>query len=212
MGAGPLRLVLATANPGKVEEITEILRSELGSSVEVLPRPSDIPDIPEEGSTLEANARIKAEAICLATGESALADDTGLEVEALGGAPGVHSARFAGEDASDAQRVDKLLRALEEAGADTPPSRAARFRTAVLLRFPGGREMLAEGVVEGRIAERPVGEAGFGYDPVFVPHEGDGRSFAQMTPTEKHQLSHRGRAVRALAEGLARLDRQIDGA
>ncbi len=204
MRTAPPRLVVATSNPGKVVEITEILRSELGSSVEVLPRPSDVAEIPEDGTTLAENARLKAESICAATGQPAVADDTGLEVEALDGAPGIHSARFAGEGASDVQLVEKLLNELERVGADTQARRRARFRTVALLRFPDGDEIVAEGSVEGRIAEAPQGDAGFGYDPVFVPDEGDGRSFAQMTPVEKHAISHRGRALRALAVALAR--------
>jgi XTP/dITP diphosphohydrolase len=140
-----------------------------------------------------------------ATGVGAVADDTGLEVDALGGAPGVYSARYAGDDATYADNVTKLLRelaALENDGG----ARHARFRTVALAVFPDSAEVWAEGVVKGTIAPAPRGTAGFGYDPVFVPSVddgGDGRTFAEMTAGEKDALSHRGRAFRALAARLA---------
>lgn len=191
-----MRLVLATANADKVVEIAAIL----GSGVELVPRPASVPDVVEDGETLEDNARLKAVAIVEATGEAAVADDTGLEVDALDGAPGVHSARFAGEDATYADNVAMMLDAL----ADTPdPSaRRARFRTVALARFPDGREVIAEGVVEGWINTEARGAAGFGYDPLFIPDDGDGRTFAEMTADDKHAVSHRGRAFRALREAL----------
>jgi XTP/dITP diphosphohydrolase len=130
-----------------------------------------------------------------------VADDTGLEVDALGGAPGVCSARYAGEDVTYADNVAKLLRELD-ASRDHGGLRTARFRTVALASFPDGSELWAEGSVEGTIADRAVGEGGFGYDPVFVPEEGGGRTFADMTPDEKHAISHRGRAFRALAAAL----------
>lgn len=189
------RLVLASANPDKVAEIAAIL----GEGVDLAPRPADLPDVVEDADTLEGNARLKAVAVGEATGEAAVADDTGLEVDALGGAPGVYTARFAGEDATYADNVAKLVTDL----AGVPPAgRTARFRTVALARFPDGREVVAHGVVEGHITEAPRGEGGFGYDPVFVPVDGDGRTFAEMTPDEKHAVSHRGRAFRALAEAL----------
>ena len=184
-----MRLVLATANPDKAAEIAAIL-----DGFELVSRPSGVPDVVETGETLEANARLKAAALADATGEPSLADDTGLEVPALGGAPGVRSARYAGPDATYVDNCEKLLRDL--AAAD---DRRARFRTVALVRFPDGRELVAEGVVEGTIAREPRGVAGFGYDPLFVPDESDGRTFAEMTAAEKHALSHRGRALRALA-------------
>jgi len=200
-GAGRvLRLVLATANPDKATEIGEILRAELGPDVELLERPGSVPDVEETGETLEANARLKAEALVEATGLAALADDTGLEVAALGGAPGVRSARYAGPAARDEENVARLLAELGEAG-----DRSARFRTVALVRFPDGAEIVGLGEVAGRIATTAHGTGGFGYDPVFVPDEGDGRSFAEMSPSEKHALSHRGRALRALAAALATL-------
>jgi XTP/dITP diphosphohydrolase len=152
---------------------------------------------------LADNARLKAVALSDATGLAAIADDTGLEVDALGGAPGVRAARYAGEHASYDDNVTKLLDALD-AVADS--QRTARFRTVALLRFPDGRELIADGVVEGQIARHRQGANGFGYDPVFVPNEGDGRSFAEMDTDEKHAISHRGRALRALAAQLSARD------
>ncbi len=192
-----MRLVLATANPDKVTEIGAIL----GDGVELLPRPASVPDVVEDADTLEGNARLKAVAIVEATGEPAVADDTGLEVDALDGAPGVYSARFAGEDATYADNVAKMLSSL--AGHPEPGERRARFRTVALCRFPDGTEVVAEGVVDGWIATEARGAAGFGYDPLFVPDDGDGRTFAEMTPHEKHAVSHRGRAFRALRDALA---------
>lgn len=192
-----MRLVLATANPDKVTEIGAIL----GDGVELLPRPASVPDVVEDADTLEGNARLKAVAIVEATGEPAVADDTGLEVDALDGAPGVYSARFAGEDATYADNVAKMLSSL--AGHPEPGERRARFRTVALCRFPDGTEVVAEGVVDGWIATEARGAAGFGYDPLFVPDDGDGRTFAEMTPAEKHAVSHRGRAFRALRDALA---------
>ncbi len=192
------RFVLATANPDKAAEITRILR-DAGAPVELAPRPADVPDVEETGATLEANARLKAVGLAMATGVPAIADDTGLEVDALGGAPGVYSARFAGPDATYADNCTLLLRRLD----GVPPGRrTARFATVALAHWPDGREAAALGTVEGTIAEAARGEGGFGYDPVFVPIEGDGRTFAEMTADEKHAISHRGRAFRTLADGL----------
>lgn len=196
---GPLRLVLATANPDKVVEIGAILGA--SGTIELAPRPSGVPEVEETGDTLLDNARLKARALAEATRSAAVADDTGLEVDRLGGAPGAWSARFAGEDATYADNVAKLLAdlgALEDGGGE----RRARFKTVALVAFPDGREIWAEGTVEGRIAGEVRGEGGFGYDPVFVPVEGDGRTFAEMAPADKHRLSHRGRAFAALAAAL----------
>jgi XTP/dITP diphosphohydrolase len=193
-----LKLVLATANPDKAREISAVL-SDAGIAVELLPRPADVPDVEEDGDTLEDNARLKAVALCRATGLPAVADDTGLEVDALDGAPGVYSARFAGETATYADNVAKLLDSLRDVPVER---RQARFATVALACWPDGREVAAIGEVDGVIATEARGTGGFGYDPVFVPVEGDGRSFAEMTPTEKHALSHRGRAFRTLADGL----------
>ncbi|MDE3086693.1 MAG: RdgB/HAM1 family non-canonical purine NTP pyrophosphatase [Acidobacteriota bacterium] len=197
-----MRLVLATANRDKAAEILSILRAELGDVVELLGRPEELSEVEETGETLEDNARLKAVAILEATGVAAVADDTGLEVDALGGAPGVYSSRYAGAHASYAENVAKLLADLEEAGAEGAEARRARFRTVVVARFPGGREVVAAGAVEGSIAAEARGTGGFGYDPVFVPDGGDGRSFAEMTQAEKNTRSHRGRAFRAFAVGL----------
>ncbi len=193
-----MKLVLATANPDKAAEIRAVL-VDAGIAVELVARPDGVPEVEEDGATLEENARLKAVALCAATGMPAVADDTGLVVDALGGAPGVYSARYAGEDATYADNVEKLLREL--AGVDAP-ARTARFSTVALARWPDGREVAALGEVEGVIADTARGDGGFGYDPVFVPVEGDGRTFAEMTAAEKHQVSHRGRAFRTLADGL----------
>lgn len=192
-----LRLVLASANPDKAAEIEAILAP---AGVELLPRPPEVGEVDETGETLVDNARLKAAALVATTGMPAVADDTGLMVDALGGAPGVRSSRYAGPGATYAENVARLLEALRGVAA---PRRTARFETVALARFPDGSEVVATGTVEGEIAPAPRGTGGFGYDPVFVPSEGDGRSFAEMTPAEKHTLSHRGRAFRALAEHLA---------
>ena len=189
-----LKLVCASANPDKVAEIAAIL----GSTVELAPRPGDVPDVVEDADTLEGNARLKATAIATATGRPALADDTGLEVAALGGAPGVYAARYSGSRATYAANRAKLL--AELAGhAD----RSARFRTVVMVVWPDGSELAAEGVCDGTIVEAERGDRGFGYDPVFVPADGDGRTFAEMTDGEKSALSHRARALRNLLTTLS---------
>lgn len=195
---GDMAFVLATANPDKAREIAEIL----GPAVALLPRPETVGEVEEDGSTLVENARLKALALARATGKPAIADDTGLEVDALGGRPGVRSARYASEHATYADNVAKLLSEL--AGGAGP--RTARFRTVALAAWPDGRELVAEGFVAGRIAATARGSSGFGYDPLFVPDEGDGRTFAEMSAEEKHVLSHRGRAFRALAALLGTAD------
>jgi non-canonical purine NTP pyrophosphatase (RdgB/HAM1 family) len=197
--------VLATANHDKAKEIADIL----GPSVHLLRRPDWVDEVDETGETLLDNARLKARAVAEATNRPAIADDTGLEVEDLGGQPGVRSARFAGEHATYADNVAELMARL----ADSQGRRLARFRTVAIAAWPDGREVVAEGVVDGVIASEPRGRAGFGYDPVFVPDEGDGRTFAEMSPGEKNLLSHRGRAFRALEENLSGLDgAMIEGA
>ncbi|RMH75932.1 MAG: RdgB/HAM1 family non-canonical purine NTP pyrophosphatase [Actinomyces sp.] len=171
----------------------------LGDRLELVARPADAGEVDETGETLEDNARLKARAVAAVADADALADDTGLEVEALGGAPGVRSARYAGDTATDADNVRRLL---GELTGVTGEGRRARFRTVVVLHRRDGSELVAEGVVTGRIAEAPRGQGGFGYDPVFVPDEGDGRTFAEMSAADKNALSHRGRALRALLERL----------
>jgi XTP/dITP diphosphohydrolase len=205
------RFVLATANPDKAAEIARILE-DAGAPVEPVARPADVPDVDENGATLEENARLKALALVEATGLPAIADDTGLEVDALGGAPGVHSARFAGPGATD---TDNCVLLLERLHGAPPERRTARFVTVAVARWPDGREVAAFGSVEGAITEVPRGEGGFGYDPVFAPSASewgsdgdsdggtDGRTFAELSPLEKHAISHRGRAFRTLAEGLS---------
>ncbi len=196
-----MRLVLASANPDKSAEIAAILRAAV-PGLDLAPRPASVPDVEETGTTLLENARLKAAAIAAATGEPAVSDDTGLLVDALDGAPGVFSARFAGEGATYADNVAKLLAELD--GVE-PGRRTARFETVALVCWPDGREVAATGAVDGVIATAPRGERGFGYDPVFVPAEGDGRTFAELLPVEKHAVSHRGRAFRALAAELAKV-------
>ncbi len=191
------QLVCASANPDKVAEIAAIL----ADAVDLLPRPDHVPDVVEDADSLAGNARLKAVAICRATGLPAVADDTGLEVDALGGAPGIHAARYAGEHVTYADNRAKLLREL-----DGVVERGARFRTVALIRWPDGTELAVEGVCPGTIATTEMGQRGFGYDAVFVPDEGDGRSFAQMSDTEKHVVSHRGRAFRNLLEALLGAD------
>lgn len=199
MAVLPPRLVVASANPKKAAELAELLA---GTTTEVIPRPDDVPEVIEDGATFLDNARLKAVALAAATGAAALADDSGLEVDALDGAPGVHSARFAADDATDAENVALLLRRLADAGAVSDAQRSARFRCVLVLRYPDGTELIAQGSVEGYIAAGPAGEGGFGYDPVFVPSAadagGDGRTFAQMSADEKQAVSHRGRALRVL--------------
>lgn len=184
------RLVVASRNPDKVAEIEEILEGT--NLAEEIVRDLDWPEVEETGSTLEENALLKGRAVVEATGLPVLADDTGLEVDALDGAPGVHTARFAGPEARYEDNVAKLLEAM-----GGRRDRSARFRTVVALIFPDGVEIVAEGSVEGVIAERPRGERGFGYDPVFAV---GGRTLAEMSLDEKNQLSHRARAIRALVE------------
>ncbi len=192
--SGPLRLVCASANPDKVAEIAAIL----AGRVELLPRPADVDDVVEDADTLVGNARLKAAAIAEATGLPAVADDTGLEVVALAGAPGVYSARYAGDGCSYSDNRRKLLAELAEFADD----RRAAFRTCVVVRWPDGSETVADGVCSGTITQSERGEGGFGYDAVFVPTDGDGRTFAEMTDDEKHSLSHRGRAFRNLLAAL----------
>ncbi len=194
-----MEVVLASANPDKAAEIQAILAAAVPGLL-VHPRPAEVPEVEEDAPDLLGNARLKAVALALATGGPAVADDTGLEVDALGGAPGVFSARWAGEHATYADNVAKLLTALaQHPGAP----RTARFRTVAVCHFPDGTEVVAQGTCPGTVPLEPAGVGGFGYDPVFVPVEGDGRTFAEMSPDEKHAVSHRGRAFRALAALLA---------
>jgi XTP/dITP diphosphohydrolase len=199
---GRLRMVLATANPDKAAEIVALVSETVGDRVELVARPASVGEVEETGATLEDNARLKAMALVTATGLPAISDDTGLEVDALGGAPGVLSSRYSGEHATYDDNVTKLLADLDAAGAAGPEARRARFRTVAMACFPGGREVAAHGVVEGTIAAQRRGSGGFGYDPVFIPDGGDGRTYAEMPIAEKNTRSHRARAFRALAIGL----------
>lgn len=194
-----MRLVIATANPGKAVELRAVLGAAAGlEGLEIVPRPPGLAEPEEDGASLADNARIKARAVVNATGQAAVADDTGLEVAALDGAPGLVTARFAGPHATFADNIAKLLAELEGVG-----DRRARWRTVALVRFPDGAEVAAEGSCDGVITESPRGSGGFGYDPVFVPDDGDGRTLAELSPEEKNAISHRGRAFRALAQRLA---------
>lgn len=189
-----MRLVMASGNVHKAAEIREILSAHM-----IEQRPSWVGEVDENAETLAGNARLKARAICEATGTAAVADDTGLEVDALGGLPGVRSARFAGDSATDEENLRKLLKSLEAVPSD---ERGARFRTVAIVAFPDGKELVTEGVANGMIAEVPRGNGGFGYDSLFVPDEGTGLSFAEMSETEKNLISHRGKAFRSLAQLL----------
>ena len=189
-----MKIVLATQNAHKIEEMTQIL----GNTAEVLSL-SAFPldhELPETGETLRENALEKARYVAQKFGVNCLADDTGLEVDALNGAPGVYSARYAGEDKNPAKNMEKLLHELQG-----QTNRKARFKT-VLALILDGREYLFEGAVEGVILQERQGEKGFGYDPVFLP-DGFSQSFAEMDPTQKNEISHRGRALQQLKLFLA---------
>ena len=190
-----MRIVCASANPHKVEELARLLPS----WVELVARPSDIGDIDEVAPTLEGNAIIKAVEIANHASEWAIADDTGLEVEALNGAPGVRSARFAGDHATDSENRELLLSKL-----DGVMNRSARFRTVVALVSSKGDIHFVGGECVGTIAESERGDRGFGYDSLFIPADGDGRTFAEMAGPEKDAVSHRGRALAQIPELLAR--------
>lgn len=196
-----MRLVLASANPGKLRELRALL-APLG--FELVPQSElGIPSAVENGASFADNALIKARHAARASDLAALADDSGLEVDALGGRPGVHSARYAGDDANDARNLAKLLGEL----ADVPDERrGARYRCVIAFvrRADDAQPLLAEGAWEGRIAQTPRGTGGFGYDPVFVP-AGENRTAAELEPAVKNASSHRARALRALEAQLARL-------
>lgn len=192
------RWILATANPHKVGEIAALVAA-AGTGVELLALPAGVVLPEETGNTFLANARLKARAVVAATGQVALADDSGLEVDALGGDPGVFSARYAGPGADDAANNAKLL--AELAGIHGP-NRRARFRCVLVLARPDGSEVVAQGAIEGFVLPALRGGGGFGYDPLFQP-EGDTRSLAEYAPEDKNRVSHRGQAVRQLLSLLA---------
>ena len=192
-------LVIASGNPGKVREFSHLLA---GLGLEIRPQPEGL-EVEETGSTFAENARLKATAVARATGAWALADDSGLAVEALGGAPGVHSARYADTDAT---RIARLLKELATAQAAVPAaSRAARFTAALAVADPSGTIRLeVEGICPGTILKAPRGSGGFGYDPVFLVDEA-GQTFAEMAKAEKARLGHRGRAFALLDPQLRAL-------
>ncbi len=189
-------LTLATANPGKVTELVSLL----GDRYEIRPRPADLAETDEDGDTLEANARKKAAEVVAHCGTLAVADDSGLFVVALGGRPGVHTARFAGPNATHDENIDRLLAELS-ARAD-PAERRAEFRTVIVAAWPDGGELIVDGRVPGTITAERRGDDGFGYDPVFAPDEADGLTFAQMSLEAKNRISHRARAIAALLAQL----------
>ena len=192
----PQRIAIATRNAHKVREIRAICTDWPVTFVEADDR---WPAVEETGTTYLENAFLKARAVAAATGIPALADDSGIEVDALGGAPGPRSARYAGETASDAENLRALLAAI----AGVPAmGRTARYRCVVVLVEPDGRELVTEGTCEGALAARPRGEGGFGYDPAFVP-AGWEVTLAELPPGEKDRISHRGRALRAMRRLLA---------
>lgn len=198
-----MKIVLATANPGKVREVAEILHD---LEIEWIPYASfsGVPPLTEEGTSLRENAAAKAKIAATATGWITLADDSGLEVDALGGAPGVHSSRFLGEEATDSDRIHEILRRLR-----TYPwhGRTARFRCVVAIARPGGEVTFSEGVCEGYIAWEPRGVAGFGYDPIFYVPE-HRKTLAELGPALKNRISHRAKALEGCREVLKRLKDQ----
>src|SRR5919204_664731 len=182
-----VKLLLASRNPHKAREFAALL-----DGIEIVALPDDVDLPPETGDTFEANALPKARAAAAATGVPSVADDSGIEASALRGAPGVWSARYAGEEATDQENLDKLLREVPEDG-----DRRVAYVCALAYVEPGGREQLVHGRCEGRLATEPRGEGGFGYDPAFIPDDypGDERTMAELTPDEKDAISHRGRAA-----------------
>jgi XTP/dITP diphosphohydrolase len=187
-----VELVLATRNPHKVREFEPLLAPH-----RVLPLPDDVELPPETGETFAENATVKARTAAEATGINAVADDSGIAAAALGGRPGVRSARYAGENATDEENLEKLLREVPE------DDRRVAYVCALAYAEPGGRVHVVEGRCEGTLATDPRGSGGFGYDPAFVPDDrDDGRTMAELTPDEKDAISHRGRAARAFLAWL----------
>ncbi|MGA0205181.1 MAG: non-canonical purine NTP pyrophosphatase [Ilumatobacteraceae bacterium] len=202
-----LEIHCASANPDKVREIEDLFREHLGDTVTLLPRPTEVPDVDENADTLIGNARLKAQAIVDATGKPAVADDTGLFVDALPGELGVRTARYASdrpEHANDPYGANrqKLLESLESQGCLTPESRRARFVTVAVVMWPDGRELAVEGECRGTIALTERGEHGFGFDPLFMPDEFPDQTFAELGDDVKNRLSHRARAFQELARKL----------
>lgn len=197
---GLTRVIVATSNAGKLAEIRNALDFPGWEFVTAAELGAEALDVAETGETFEANARLKAHAYAEAFGLPALADDSGLEVDALDGEPGVYSSRWAGADATDAHNNTKLLAELEDVPAGT---RTARFRSVVVFVDAGGSEVMAHGACEGAIGFVPKGSGGFGYDPLFEPVATPGRTMAELELAEKNAISHRGVALRALRDELA---------
>lgn len=188
-----MKLLIATRNAHKLDEIRAILSRPGLTLVGVAEHGRPLPEVVEDADTFTGNALKKARTLCAASGLWTLADDSGLEVDAIDGAPGVYSARYAGEGAGDAANNARLLRELDDV-----EDRRARFRCVLALAAPDGRDWTVEGCCEGRIARAPSGTGGFGYDPLFHP-DGGTCSFAELTPAEKNRISHRARALAAAA-------------
>ncbi|HVE75369.1 MAG TPA: XTP/dITP diphosphatase [Actinomycetota bacterium] len=195
-----LEIVVSSRNKAKVAEVIEIL-SNLPVKLLTTEDVGDWGEIDEPGETFLENALIKARAVAAITGKPSLADDSGLEVDALGGQPGVHSARFAGPHATDEENNAKLMKMMEGKPRE---KRNARYKCVVALVMPDGSEIAGIGSCEGTIGEDPRGSGGFGYDPYFVPLE-ESRTMAELSPEEKHAISHRGKALRGLADQLSRV-------
>ena len=197
-----IELVVATRNRHKTREIQHILGPEF--KVRDLGAHPEVPEIRESGTSFQENAKLKALAASRQLPALVIADDSGLEVDALGGAPGIYSARYAGANATDTDKIDKLLRELERVRA-TQDRRYARFRCVVTLARNGGLLGTFEGTVEGRITDKARGDSGFGYDPIFIP-EGLKQTFGELPTEVKNTISHRAKAIRALADRLRRLE------
>ena len=196
-----MKLVLATRNKGKVREIGEILKDQHGIELLSLRNYPNAPDVVEDGKTYEENAIKKASALAEYTGQLTISDDSGLEVDALDGAPGVHSARYAGENASDQDRILKLLEALQ----NIPDSRrSGRFTCAVAIAEPFAQVRVVRGICEGQIIRTPRGASGFGYDPIFVPL-GYAETFAELGDEIKNQISHRAKALKSARKMLSEM-------
>jgi XTP/dITP diphosphohydrolase len=202
-----MKIVVATTNQNKLRELKELLN---GFDVQILSL-TDFPDCPpvvEDGESFAENALKKAQAICAYTGLLTIADDSGLEVDCLGGQPGIFSARYAGEGADDRKNYEKLLQQMEGV---TPENRGARFRCVLVIAAPSGKQRIVEGEYRGLIITGPRGENGFGYDPVFLDHE-TGLTFAEMSSVQKNQISHRARALKELLKILPKFLKNLSAA
>ncbi|WP_433122106.1 RdgB/HAM1 family non-canonical purine NTP pyrophosphatase [Arthrobacter koreensis] len=205
MNAAAPRLVLATRNAGKLKELRDLLRGRIdGLDVDtqvIDAETAGVPDVPETGVTFEANSLLKARAVAEASGLPAIADDSGLAVDVLGGAPGIFSARWSGVHGDDQANLDLLLAQLSDISAE---HRGAAFICAAALAVPGGEDVVERGELRGTLLSEPRGAGGFGYDPVLQP-EGETRSCAELSRAEKNAISHRGQAFRALLPAIIRV-------